>query len=209
MNGTNIQITLALFLIYLFSVSAAASSNGGSSERQSLLTIDSDSYAVLSVERLGHFTHYRFTNRISIKRYSLKNNTLINTDVLMESQIDSSAKVLPDTLKATSTDTKLTTLQNVFGGRAGGFEGYMQKPKYRIKVGSDGLFMDKKGKRTILLTAAQLRLRIPNYLKLAEYNALEVVGIQGSANSRYFLLVKSNEWGSDAGSFEQVLAIPD
>ena len=209
MNDTKIRISLVLLFIYLFSASVAASSNGGSSERQSLLTIDDDNYAVLSVERLGHFTHYRFTNRISIKHYSLKNNVLINTDVLMESQIDSSAKAPPDPLKVTNTGTELTTLQNVFGGRAGGFEGYIRRPKYRIKAGTDGLFMNKNGKRSILITADQLRLRIPNFLKLIEYNAIEVVGIQGSAYSHYFLLVRSNEWGSDVGSFEQILAIPN
>lgn len=186
-----------------------ASSNGGNSERQSLLTIDDDSYTVLSVERLGHFTYWQFTNRISLKRYSLKTNILIGIDVLMESQINSSAKNPPDPPKVSQTDTELITLQDVLGDRIGGFEGYVRKPKYRLKVSSDGIFMDKDGKRTVLIKAKELNDRIPGYLELAKYNAFEVSGIQGHADSHYFVIVRSNEWGSDIGSFEQVLAVPN
>ena len=113
-----------------------------------------------------------------------------------------------DSATVTPTDTLLTTLQNVFGDRVIEFEGYVRKPKYRLKVSSDGVFMDKNGKRTIVVPADHLRKRIPDYLELAEYNAFEVIGVQGWADSHYFVVVRSNEWGSDIGSFEQVIAIP-
>ena len=201
-----LSATVASMLIICLEV--GASSNGGDSERQSLLTINDDSYTVLSIERLGHFTYWQFTNRISLKHYSIRNNLLISTDVLMESQINASAKIPPDPSTVTTTDTQLTTLQSVFGDRIIGFEGYVRKPKYKLKVSADGIFMDKNGKRTIVVPSSDLRKRIPDYLALAEYNAFEVIGIQGWANSHYFVVVRSNEWGSDIGSFEQVIAVP-
>jgi len=209
MNRYYIAILFVIFYCFKAFSIAAASSNGGDSERQTLLTMDEDSYTILSIERLGHFTYYQFTNRISLKRYSLDSNKLLSADVLMESQINASRLVPPGPTTVTRTETQLTTLQNVLGDRVVGFFGYVRNPKYHIKVSSDGLFMDKKGKRTILMTAEQLRVRIPSYLELAKYNAFEVVGLQGFADSHYFVVVRSNEWGSDIGSFEQILALPN
>jgi len=208
----NFAKTVIIFTIccgYFFSLTASATPSGGNSERQTLLTVDETSYSVLSIERLGHTTHFRFTNRISIKRYLLDSNELLDTSILMEAQIDSTGKWPPEPMIASETGAELTTLQSMFGNRAGGFVGYVRKPKYQIKVSSDGLFMDKQGKRYILMTPEQLQLRITDYLQLANYDALEVVGIQGPASSHYFLVVRSNVWGSDVGSFEQIVAIPN
>jgi len=204
------SIIFSMLLSSFLGVSTvSATPSGGDSERQSLLTVDKDSYTVLSVERLGHFTHYRFTNRISLKRYSIESNELIESKVLMETRVDSSVKIPPDPPVATSTRTDLTTLQHEFGERTSDFVGYVRTPKYQIKVSSEGLFMDKKGNRVVLMSAAQLQIRIPDYLQLAEYNAFEVTGIQGPFDSHYFLVVRSNTWGIDVGSFEQVIALPN
>lgn len=102
---------------------------------------------------------------MALKRYSLSDNTLLATDVLMEAQINFSAKDPPEQPTAIGTDTPLTTLQSALGIRTSGFEGYVRAPKYRLKVSSEGIFMDKNDKRTILISAEQLRKRVPALLR--------------------------------------------
>lgn len=196
--------------LQLLSFQVGATPSGGDSKKETLLTVNEKSYSVLSIERLGSGTHFQFTNRIALKRYSLTNNQLLHTSVLMESVFTSGfATDPPRPASVSSTDTQLATLQATLGKRVGWFTGYIRKPKYRIAADSVGIFMTKNGKRTNLLTVKDLESRIPNYLQLLEYKAIEIIGIQGSARSHYFIAVRSNEWASDSGSFEQIIAIPN
>lgn len=196
--------------LQLLSFQVGATPSGGDSKKETLLTVNEKSYSVLSIERLGSGTHFQFTNRIALKRYSLTNNQLLHTSVLMESVFTSGfATDPPRPASVSSTDTQLATLQATLGKRVGWFTGYIRKPKYRIAADSVGIFMTKNGKRTNLLTVKDLESRIPNYLQLLEYKAIEIIGIQGCARSHYFIAVRSNEWASDSGSFEQIIAIPN
>lgn len=205
-----ILIVFSIAALQLLCFQVGATPSGGDSKKQTLLAVDDKSYSVLSIERLGSGTHFQFTNRIALERYSLSNNQLLQTNVLMESIYTSGyATDPPKPASVSSTDTQLATLQATLGERVGWFTGYIRKPKYKIAADSDGIFMAENGKRTNLLTVKALESRIPNYLQLLEYDAIEIIGIQGSARSHYFIAVRSNEWASDAGSFEQIIAIPN
>lgn len=194
----------------LLTLQAVATPSGGNSEKQTLLTVDKSSYSVVSIERLGSGTHFQLTNRIALKQYSLSSNQLLYTGVLMESQYNSGfAADPPAPATVLPTDTQLTTLQTTLGERVGWFAGYIRSPKHKITAASEGISMHKNGNRTILLTVKQLESRIPDYLQLLNYDAIEVIGMQGSARSHYFIVVRSNEWASDAGSFEYVIAVPN
>ena len=61
-----------------------ASVDGGDSERRSLLVIDDDSHTVPRVERLGHFSYFRYIDRIPsspLPEQPMRSNGAARTDV--------------------------------------------------------------------------------------------------------------------------------